>query len=203
MTVKKKSIVIAAISLAVGITVAVAAAMIPFGRECDEIRKSVFRLHIIANSDSESDQSLKLTVRDAILGITDEIFGGAKSESEASAAARKCLPLLEKTARDTLAANGCDMPVSVTVGDAWFSTREYDGFTLPAGEYEALRVVIGEGKGKNWWCVMFPAVCVPAATGKIEDALDGDGAEIVTEPEKYRFAFFIVELWEKLTESLK
>lgn len=185
-------------ALAAGLVIAIVAAMLPFGAKCAEIRKSVFRLHIIAASDSSRDQALKIKVRDGLLSLTDEIFSGARTAAEAEEAARNNIAALREKAAETLRENGCSDSVSLTVGTAWFNTREYDDFTLPAGEYEALRVVIGEGKGKNWWCVMFPAVCLPAASAEIDDALDEDSSEIVHGKTIYKPAFGIVELYERI-----
>ena len=167
---KKHTILKLIISTGLALAVAVTSVIIPFNRKCENIRNSVFRLHIIANSDSESDQSLKLKVRDGMLELAEELFADANDYIEAKEIAEKNIDILRQNAKETLAENGCNSNVSVTVGKAWFGTREYEDFTLPAGEYDALRIVIGEGSGKNWWCVMFPAVCLPAAKGGIEDA---------------------------------
>ncbi len=190
------------VSLAVGLTAAMLCAMIPFGVKCEEIRGSVLRLHIIAASDSKRDQELKLMVRDRLLECSDTLLEDSDTLEAAIASAREGSEQLKSAAEAVLRENGCEASVSVSVGKAWFNTREYEDFTLPAGEYEALRVVIGEGQGKNWWCVMFPAVCLPAAAAEIDDALDEDGARIVHGKTVYRPAFGIVELYERIKKFL-
>lgn len=191
------------ISLGLAITVAVCSVVIPFNKKCENIRNSVFRLHIIANSDSETDQTVKLKVRDGMLNLADFLFADAKDHTEAKEIAEENIELLRQNAIETLRANGFDDEVSVTVGKAWFGTREYDDFTLPAGEYDALRIVIGEGNGKNWWCVMFPAVCIPAAKSEIDDALNDEETEIVKGGSKYKAAFKIVEIYESIKRIFK
>lgn len=191
------------ISMGLAIAVAVTSVAVPFNRKCENIRNSVFRLHIIANSDSEVDQAMKLKVRDGMLDLAENLFKDAADHIEAKEIAEQNIGLLKQNAIETLAKNGCSEDVSVTVGKAWFGTREYDDFTLPAGEYDALRIVIGEGEGKNWWCVMFPAVCLPAAKGDIEDALDSAETEIVKGKIKYKAAFKIVEIYESVKRFFK
>ena len=200
---KKHTILKLIISAGLALAVAVTSVIIPFNRKCENIRNSVFRLHIIANSESESDQSLKLKVRDGMLELAEDLFADAKGYIEAKEIAEKNIGLLRQNAKETLAKNGCDSDVMVSVGKAWFGTREYEDFTLPAGEYDALRIVIGEGEGKNWWCVMFPAVCLPAAKGDIEDALDSPETEIVKGGKKYKAAFKIVEIFESVKRFFK
>lgn len=200
---KKHTILKLIISTGLALAVAVTSVIIPFNRKCEKIRNSVFRLHIIANSDSKSDQSLKLKVRDGMLELGEELFKDAKDYIEAKEIAEQNIDILRQNAKETLAKNGCDSDVTVSVGKAWFGTREYEDFTLPAGEYDALRIVIGEGSGKNWWCVMFPAVCLPAAKGDIEDALDSPETEIVKGGKKYKAAFKIVEIYESVKRFFK
>lgn len=180
-------------------------AMVDFKADCDDIRNSVLRLHILANSDSESDQELKLKVRDAVLLKSDEIFSDCKTREEALAAAEKSIELLTACAEKTVNDNGYSYPVSVAVENVWFEPRKYDGFTLPAGEYEALRVIIGNGEGHNWWCVMFPAVCIPAAEkrDKISSVLNESETDIVEHPGKYRARFKIVEYCGRMKSALK
>ncbi len=174
-----------------------------FETECKEIRSGVFRLHVIANSDSAEDQALKLKVRDALLEQSGEIFQNEKAKDGAEKAACKNLGLLLKTAEKTIHENGMDYPVSVSVGKSRFPTRVYENITLPAGEYDALRVVIGEGKGKNWWCVMFPALCLPAAEKEKElsDVLSPGGQALVQSKPKYEIRFWLIEKIEELKEK--
>lgn len=119
----------------------------------------VLRLHVIAASDSEADQAVKLAVRDALLEVTAPILAGCTSRDEAGARLADAAVLLEQTAEDTA---GCD--ATVLLGDERYPSRTYAAAALPAGEYLSLRVVLGEGEGQNWWCVLFPPLCLSAAT---------------------------------------
>lgn len=175
-----------------------------FDARCDTIRENVLRLHVLANSDSAEDQALKLKVRDALLKESEDMFKSCNSESEAAESARENLARLQQVAQQTVYDNGYTYPVTVEVAKVWFETRHYEEFTLPAGEYEALRVVIGDGAGKNWWCVMFPAVCISSA-GKdqgFSKVLNDDTAEIVEKPKQYKARFKVVELFQKARRGL-
>lgn len=200
---KRKNILKLIISLSLAFCITFAAAIVPFEQRCEGIRQSVFRLHVIANSDSDSDQALKLKVRDAVLEVSEALFSSAESEQEAKQIAAQNIELFTEAANKTLEENGSSQTATVSVGKAYFGTREYEDFTLPAGEYDALRIIIGEGEGKNWWCVMFPAVCLPAAKGEIEDTLDDAQAEIVKGGAKYKPAFKIVEIYESVKRFFK
>ncbi len=176
-----------------------------FDSKCTEIRENVLRLHVLANSDEAYDQELKLKVRDRLLEVSGEVFSGCKTETEAAEAARQKLSYLQSVAESTVRENGYGYTVAVEVADTWFETRDYGEFSLPAGNYEALRVIIGEGKGKNWWCVMFPAVCIPAATDRESDfssVLEDGSADIVEKPSRYKPQFKVVEIFEKVSRKL-
>ncbi len=173
-----------------------------FDAKCNEIRSNVLRLHIKANSDSASDQELKLHVRDAVLTASENIFSTCNSLEDAYAAAGENIDLLSNVAQNTVYSYGFDYPVSVTLGEAWFETREYENFTLPAGTYDALRINIGQAEGKNWWCVMFPALCVPSATVTPQNSFSENSEKIVTEPDKYEVRFKTVEVFEKIKYKL-
>ena len=162
----------------------------------------------LANSDGEEDQALKLLVRDRVLARATELLTQAKDRTEAEALLRAELPELEALAVRELRANGCAYPVTAKLTDTEFPTREYDGFTLPAGEYLALRVVIGEGAGRNWWCVVFPPLCtaasadVPAAA--LAAGLTEDQVGLITEEDRgYVLKFKAVEWWEELRARLE
>ena len=178
-----------------------AAPLAGFGQRCGQVREEVLRLHILANSDSEADQAVKLKVRDAVLEATGELFAGADGLAEARGAAEDSLALIEATARQVLAENGCPgMPVKAEVSRSRFGTREYGETVLPAGEYAAVRITLGEGAGQNWWCVMFPPLCVPAAAWA-EEGEPGEAARDIAalnEEPHYRLAFASVELLEEL-----
>lgn len=177
-----------------------------FSQKCDGIRDKMLRMHVIANSDSDADQQLKLKVRDAVLEEGKNIFDGSVTAEQAQ---EKILPETERlreTALQVIKNEGFDYDVQVTVGNEYFTTRTYDNsVTLPAGYYTAVKVVIGEGAGHNWWCVMFPPMCLPAAEAECEisDVLDDDQTDIVENGSKYHFKFKIVEIYEELIRNFK
>ena len=172
--------------------------MTGFCSACENIEDKVFRLHIIANSDSEEDQALKLKVRDEITAYTDELFKDCNNKQESMQKAEENIDKIRAKAQEVVNENGFDQKVEAYVTNMSFDTRVYDDFTLPAGKYDALRIVIGEGEGHNWWCVLYPAVCVPSAEKNIGSALNESETDIVTESDKYVVKFKIVELWEEL-----
>ncbi len=125
----------------------------------------VLRLHVIANSDSAEDQALKLAVRDRILAETEDLFAQGLTVEEARAALTERLGELAAAGAETVGEKGYDYPVTASLEDGvWFPTKTYTDFALPAGNYTALRLVIGEGKGRNWWCVVFPPLCLGSVT---------------------------------------
>jgi len=136
----------------------------------NELSGKLIRLHVLANSDSDEDQALKLTVRDSILSEISDILIGAESKSEAVTIIEENIPALTKIAADKIEEEGYDYSVSMSIENEDFPTRIYDTFSLPAGNYTSLRVEIGESEGQNWWCVVFPPLCVTAAEG--EDSLE-------------------------------
>ena len=141
----------------------------------DALEQKVIRLHVIANSDNEADQALKLRVRDRVLVLTEQGHPAPVGETWRQARQRltEALPRLQQTAAEEIAAQGSRYTVSAGLEETEFPTREYDGFALPSGEYLALRVVIGEGAGKNWWCAAFPPLCTTAACDFQETAVSG------------------------------
>ncbi len=146
-----------------------------FARECDEIPQEVLRLHIPANSDSEYDQAVKLKVRDYILEEYGAQLSGCVSREEAVEAVRRLLPDIEKSCCEYLSQQGADYGARAELTEMYFTTREYENVTLPAGDYLALRITLGSGEGHNWWCVMFPPLCIPMASEPIdEDVIPGD-----------------------------
>ena len=170
-----------------------------FASNCDNIRGEVLRLHILANSDSDEDQSLKLKVRDAVLLEGADIFDGAGNLDEAENSIKCQLDAIKKIAEKTIVENGCNYCVKVELSNEYFNTRTYDNITLPAGNYNALRIIIGEGAGHNWWCVMFPPMCLPAAESKadIEDVLKNGEIKVVKSNPKYDVRFKIIEIIEE------
>ena len=138
--------------------------------EQEALAGRMIRLHVIANSDSPEDQTLKLAVRDRILARAEELCPPGTTLEEARAAMAGSLEALAAAGRGAVAEAGYSYPVSAQLTRCWFPTKEYGAFALPAGEYTALRVVIGEGEGRNWWCVAFPPLCLGAASQTLEEA---------------------------------
>lgn len=173
-----------------------------FGQQCAQVRGEVLRLHILANSDRAEDQAVKLKVRDAVLEETGEIFSGAETLEAAKGEAEAALPVIEETARRVLREEGYEMPVAAEMTRMYFNTREYGDTILPAGEYEAVRVTIGEAQGQNWWCVMFPPLCLPSASAEAAEESEESRAEEdiqgLNEEPHYRLAFAVVEWVEEL-----
>ena len=128
-----------------------------------EIYDNVIRLHVLANSDSEEDQALKLEVRDAILSEMRVFMTESSDRTEAQTVIEENRATIEKIASRVVSEAGYDYPVEVALGEEYYPTREYDGVTLPAGNYFSVRVLIGEAQGQNWWCVLFPPLCLGAA----------------------------------------
>lgn len=177
-------------------------------QEQDVLERKMIRLHVIANSDAQDDQALKLQVRDAVLAQATDLLQQSRDMVDAERKLSLALPAIETAAREKVVAEGYDYAVAARLEQTEFPTKEYDGFSLPAGEYLALRVVIGEGAGQNWWCVVFPPLCTAAATDIEETAIaTGLGEEdislITEENQGYVLKFRSLELWESLRQWLK
>ena len=159
------------------------------------ISSALVRLHVIAVSDGAEEQEIKLEVRDAVLDYLTPVLENAEDQQQARQIITENLEGVAEAAGS--AARG--RQVSVTLSRESYPTREYEGFTLPAGRYESLRVILGEGEGKNWWCVVFPPLCLSAAESEeVQSVLNGEDLSIVTEEEGYVLRFKLVELWGKL-----
>lgn len=170
-----------------------------FKKNLGNIESNVLRLHIIANSDSEQDQSLKLMVRDGILSGYSEIFENSDGIDEIVATAKEHLSEIEKTAEKIIRENGFFYDVSCEVVKMDFDKKDYENFTMPKGFYNALRIKIGSAEGKNWWCVMYPPLCVPATTeADLSEYLTEEEIDIITNPKRYEVRFKCVEIYEKL-----
>lgn len=188
-----------------GFVIAVLCSMASFSQQCQNIRESVFRLHVLANSDSQEDQALKLRVRDRILLESEHLMDGVSSREQAEQIVKQHLPELEAAAKDEIQRQGYDYPVEIRLENTYFNTRQYDTVTLPAGQYDALRVLIGSGEGHNWWCVMFPPMCLPAAEDpkQIEDVLSPQETDIVEGGEQYEVKFKVVEWFEEIQNYIQ
>ncbi|MCM1507025.1 MAG: stage II sporulation protein R [Ruminococcus flavefaciens] len=199
----KKNIILAG-GLFLAILLSNIGSFVSDGMALDGLRESVLRLHILAESDSDYDQNLKLKVRDALLesGILD----GSENLEQAENTAREKLPEIIGLSEKTLRENGCNLPVSAEITETDFDERIYGDITMPAGRYKALRIEIGSAEGHNWWCVMYPPLCLPCACEVEENPETVDvffsekETDIMKKPEKYKVRFAV---WDKLKEIFK
>ena len=167
------------------------------------LANQVVRLHVIAHSDSQADQALKLRVRDAVLAAATPCLEGAADRQTAEALLTSHLEELADAGAAAVREAGYSYPVTVSLSDSWFPTKEYESFSLPAGTYRALRVVIGDGAGQNWWCVVFPPLCFGTVTEFADAAamagLSGDQISLITAGDGgYVLKFKLVEWWQSL-----
>ena len=171
-----------------------------FIKTSQNIRNDVLRLHVFANSDTVEDQDLKLKVRDAVLEEGKDIFGGEINVENAEEKISTEKSRLVNAAENVVKQNGFGYDVDVFVTDEYFDTRSYGDITLPAGNYTAVKVTIGESAGHNWWCVMFPPMCLPAAEDKtdIDMYLSEDEVKVVKCNPEYDVRFKIVEWYEQI-----
>ena len=178
-----------------------------FTASAETVKEDVVRLHILANSDSKADQEVKLRVRDALLETNASILSDNVTTENAKEHFENSKDILLQTAEEALKENGFDYNVKITLQEEYFNTRAYGNLTFPAGQYTALKVVLGEGGGKNWWCVMFPPLCVPAADGietneNTTDYLSENGKKIINSGDKYIVKFKLLEIYEELRNKL-
>lgn len=185
-----------------GFLLAVTASFFPFAAASAELSDEVVRLHVVANSDSREDQRVKLLVRDAVLKEAAGWYGDAQTLEEANAALCVHLGAIETAANKALQESGSSHSAKVQMTDEYFPTREYEDFSFPAGKYRTLKVVIGEGEGHNWWCVVFPALCLPAAEEDSFSTLPPAQRELIKKPEGYQVKFKAVEWYEALRSAL-
>jgi stage II sporulation protein R len=174
-----------------------------FDAACEDLRENVLRLHIIANSDSSEDQGLKLKIRDSILNESVDLFDGITDIDNAVLKAEQNADYYCEIANRVIKENGYDYKAKATVGYSYFETREYEDFTLPAGNYKSLIISLGKAKGKNWWCVIFPEVCIPAATADLSDTVTEESSHIAEQPQRYIMRFKIAEIYENIKNLIK
>lgn len=171
-----------------------------------DLSQAVFRLHVIANSDSDEDQNLKLKVRDDLLEYMNNICSDCSTKEEAISLAQSHQEDFKKVAEQTIQANGYDYSIKISIGNFYFPTKNYGDISLPAGLYDALRVEIGEAKGKNWWCVMFPSLCfIDVSSGvvdeeakeNLEEHLEEESYNIISEQgnSEIKFKFKLIEFF--------
>ncbi len=162
------------------------------------LREELVRLHVVANSDSEGDQAVKLQVKDAVVEYLQEAMADIADVETAKEYLRENLPKIERVANDCLVSLGVEPEAVVTFCKEEFGKRVYDTFTLPSGVYDSLRITIGEGEGKNWWCVVFPSLCFSATSEELETVAAGAGFSdsltgAITGEEKYEVRFFLLD----------
>ena len=171
------------------------------------LNEELIRLHVVANSDRVEDQELKLLVRDAIITSLRQALADVRDTEQAKEYLQENLPKLRELANKTLDAAGSAQQAVVTLCREGFPTRQYNTFSLPAGIYEALRVTIGDGAGKNWWCVVFPSLCVPQTSQGFSDTAAGAGfpdalSGALTGEEPYQIRFYLLDKLGELEKFL-
>jgi len=167
------------------------------------LNQELIRLHVVADSDSDRDQQIKLRVRDAVMESLSKAMADMTDVEQAKLYIQAQLPKIEKIANDTLQYLGCESTARVSFQEEVFDTRIYDTFTLPAGVYEALRITIGSGEGKNWWCVVFPTLCMSAVSEEFADVAVGAGfsdslTAALEGKEGYEVRFYLLDMLGKL-----
>lgn len=171
-----------------------------------DISDKLIRLHVIANSDSDEDQTLKLLVRDEVLSYVSILTKNCSDIDEAREMISANLIKLEEIAQAVIVSKGFSYAATAELSEVYFPTKVYDSFSLPAGKYEALRIKLGEASGKNWWCVLFPPVCISAAEAESEfknaGLSDKEINFVMSDKVKYRFKFKIVEIIENIAEKI-
>lgn len=177
------------------------AVMRPLLADYAQVRESTLRLHILANSDAPEDQAVKLAVRDAVLDAEAGLFGRARTKDEALAMAHSALRAVEHIANETLRAHGFAYKATARLENMYFAARDYGDFTLPAGRYDAVRIELGDAGGQNWFCVLFPPLCVPAAADA-DDAPAYTDAQQAAVTSPYRVKFAAAEAVEWVKETL-
>ena len=198
---KKRYITAGALLLA-ALTLALCAV---FQQSQQRLSQKLIRLHVVASSDAPDDQAVKLLVRDAVL---QEAAIALENAEDPEAALQAAIPALTRAANETLCSQGCHETAAVSLRRELFPTREYDTFRLPAGVYKSLRVTIGKGEGRNWWCVVFPALCLPASSEELTQAClaagftEGEVAVLTEDTETVELEFKTLELLGKLKKLL-
>lgn len=168
-----------------------------------ELSQGVVRLHVIANSDSQVDQAQKLVVKDALVDYLQPRVMNIDNKEQAMKQLAQELPALQELANDTLARIGSSHRAKVSLNETFFGTRDYETFSLPAGVYDTLRVQIGSAEGKNWWCVVFPSLCLPATTDGFASTAAASGFDegltnTLQKADGYEIRFFLLDCIGKL-----
>lgn len=177
-------------------------------REAETVKAGVLRFHVVAASDGAEDQQLKIAVRDGLFAEIQALFAPCENREAAIAVAQKNAPLLQAKAEQILKERGCTEPVTIEIGERFFPTKDYGKFSFPAGKYQALSVRIGEAEGQNFWCVLYPALCLApavesdAAEGEMTALLGKNGAEFLKrEALTPKIKFALAEWWGNLFQK--
>lgn len=207
---KHENLKVLAASLAVGVLVTLICSYFYSENIQAGIADNVIRFHVLANSDSENDQQLKLSVRDAVLQEYSDALSNQPEIVSSREFLMESLPDIKALAESVVVENGYDYPITVSLGKSFFPTKTYGDIAFPAGEYEALKIEIGDADGKNWWCVMFPPLCfVDITQNKVSDEVKNNLQEVLTSDEydivvkskaqeimPIKIKFKVVELWQ-------
>ena len=167
----------------------------------NDISTKVLRMHVLANSNSIEDQKLKIAVKNNILKSTQELFTDCDNLEESIEIAQSNTELIKASAQEVIKKYNKNYDLKVYVDNEFFDVREYKDFTLPSGNYNTVKIVIGEGKGKNWWCVMYPAVCISACSDDFDKALTKEEKKLITS-KKYIPKFKILEIINKIKNKI-
>lgn len=204
MTQRKKLILSVFAGLILSVLICMTTDFTAFAGECSDIRNEIVRIHILANSNTKEDQALKIKVRDRILQECSAYFQPNSTKEDALNTLSSHLPQIKLAAEQELERQGYDYPVRVSLQNTYFTTRVYDTLTLPAGNYDALRIEIGEAAGHNWWCIAFPQMCLPAVEQKTppDEVFSEEQEDILKNPQKYEVKFAIVEFFESIGQKI-
>ena len=189
-------------ALVCGFVLAALCSFFPFAAGCGQLPRDVVRLHVVANSNGAGDQAVKLLVRDAVLEEAARWYQGAGSMEEASSQLCTHLQSIAGAARQVLGEQGVGYSATAQMTEMYFPTRDYGDFRLPAGRYRTLRVTLGEGAGKNWWCVVFPSLSAATQEEALLTLPEGE-RQVVEGGQDVQVKLKAVELWESLREWLR
>lgn len=182
-------------AIATGLILSVIFSLMSFNARCETLSEDIFRLHILANSDSEADQELKLKVRDRILDYTKSLYKNCRSKLDTISVTQQTLDKITAVAEDEIKKQGYSYSVKAKITNMYFNVREYGKYTVPSGYYDALRLTIGKGSGHNWWCVMYPSFCLGESAAIEESGLSDSEKNLISDSEKYKIKFKVLELY--------
>ncbi len=189
-------------SILLGIIFTILFNFVNFSVICENISSEILRLHIIANSNSEIDQNIKFCIRDKVQNFMCKILSQTKSKEDAKKVCKKNLHEMKRIAEQELKKRSDNYKTKITVKQSYFKTREYEHFILPAGNYDALEIKIGEGKGKNWWCILFPVICVGTAKkNNVDKKLSKEEVNCIRK-RKFKAKFKILEICKNLKQKI-